>query len=119
MWVKKEQGNCSIGPYVWAKDGDIIEVDDEFGIDLVSIKGNDCTEVIPKNLAEEELLRQPPARTVSDLGVPLGAAREVLDWVRAGDDPKVRAEIALKHEMSMPDGGRAVLKADLNKIIMS
>jgi hypothetical protein len=38
MLLRKEQGGSSIGPYRWENDGDVVEVDEKTGHDLLRIK---------------------------------------------------------------------------------
>lgn len=47
MELKKEQGGVSIGEFTWAKDGDVVEVPDELGAELLAIKGGDYSRVDP------------------------------------------------------------------------
>lgn len=112
MFVRKEQGGCTVAGYTWVNDGDVVEVPDWLGADLLVIKGAGYTQVIPKNLAEEVALTQAPVRTEDDLGVPVGAAKVVLDWVGTDKD---RAAVALKSEQAKGDDARTSLIAELVK----
>jgi hypothetical protein len=47
MFLRKDQGGVSVGPYTWATDGDVVEVDDKTGHDLLTIKGAGYTAVDP------------------------------------------------------------------------
>lgn len=37
MWLRKHKGGSSVGPHEWKKDGDVTEVPDRLGEDLLRI----------------------------------------------------------------------------------
>jgi hypothetical protein len=43
MWLRKASGGAAIGQYAWTKPGDVIEVPDSLGEQLLAIPGNDFT----------------------------------------------------------------------------
>lgn len=45
MWLSKRQGGCQVGAYTWENDGDVVEVDDHTGTQLLRVKGGDYTRV--------------------------------------------------------------------------
>lgn len=51
MWLRKASGGASIGQYAWPKPGDVCEVPDALGEQLLAIPGGDFT------------VAQPPAST--------------------------------------------------------
>jgi hypothetical protein len=52
MRLAKETGGCSIiwhgKSYAWKTDGAVIQVPDEFGAELLAIRGADYSEVLPE-----------------------------------------------------------------------
>lgn len=108
MLLRKTQGNCSVGPYVWEHDGAVVEVPDWLGEDLLSIKGHDYTVV-----DEAPEPAEPVGNPLEGDGVPAGTATKILDWV--GDD-KDRAAAALDAERAKGEGARSSLVAKLEKL---
>ena len=45
MWLRKEKGGTSVGPYSWPKDGSVCETDDITGRALLAIDGAGYSEV--------------------------------------------------------------------------
>lgn len=125
MWLRKEQGNCSIGPYTWANDGDVIWVDDPVMADELVQAKNDITEAQAPEVGEstEDADSQPGPFTFivknaddpDDFGwqVPDGTAAEIMSWVN-GDPARIRA--ALKAERDKGADARSTLVARLEKL---
>lgn len=128
MLLRKAQGNCSIGEYTWERDGDVVEVPEWLGMDLLAIKGHDFTEVLPhaeKHESNEDWApvgvddailedgEEGPAVDLDGDGVPDGTANQILDWV--GED-KERAAAALAAEEAKGDAARSTLVAKLTKL---
>ena len=59
MWLRKDQAGSAPG-HTWDKDGDVLEVDDALGAELLAIPGGGFTEVAPHELPKG---RRGPART--------------------------------------------------------
>jgi hypothetical protein len=55
MWLRKEYGGCSVGTYEWVNDGDVVEVDDKTGADLLAIKGGGYTPADPPKLSAKQV----------------------------------------------------------------
>lgn len=129
MLLRKAQGNVSIGDYVWEKDGDVVDVPDWMAHELLAIKGNDYTEVMPHTEKHESNVdwkpvevgddavvedgEEGPAEDVDGDGVPDGTANQVLAWV--GED-KERAAAALAAEVAKGDDARSSLVAKLSRL---
>ncbi len=113
MLLRKEQGNCSIGDYVWPHDGAVVEVPDWMGMELLAIKGHDYTEVQP----DAEPTPDPDPDPVDDDAdeMPTGTAAQVLDWVNA-KDTQARAAAALEVERAKGESARSSLVTKLEKL---
>lgn len=59
MLVRKDKAGSAPG-YTWDKDGQVLEVPDALGADLVAIPGGGFTEIAPGN-ADEPVVEAPPA----------------------------------------------------------
>lgn len=110
VFLKKEQGNVDIGVYRWENDGDVVEVDEVLGGQLLTIKGHDFTEM-PTDYQPEP---DEPAVDLDGDGVPDGTANQVMQWV--GED-KERALQALLAEKGRGNEARSSLIARLEKAI--
>lgn len=65
MFVRKDKAG-GIGPYQWEKDGDVVEVDDAFGLQLLSIGHAGFAEVAPAaSVSEVEPVAEEPAVEVA------------------------------------------------------
>jgi hypothetical protein len=53
MLLKKEQGGCVVAGYTWEHDGDVVEVPDALGNELLAIPGGDFVHV-PEDAAEAD-----------------------------------------------------------------
>lgn len=47
MWLRKKHGQCSIGDVSWEKDGDVVEVPDSLGEELLARKDGEFEEADP------------------------------------------------------------------------
>lgn len=130
MLLRKEQGGTGIGDYFWDKDGDVVEVPDSLGYELLAIKGGGFTEVPPHEAKHESNVDWRPVETEDgsvledgeesgpavDLdgdGVPDGTANQIMDWV--GEDP-ARAAAALAAEEAKGDAARSSLITKLARL---
>ncbi len=127
MWLRKEQGNCSIGNWTWEHDGDVVWVDDQKVVDELLQARNDITEVPAPEVGEvtedagEVVADQgnifgflPEADEIGESGVvPEGTAAVVTEWV--GDDVD-RARRALEVELARGAEARSSLVAKLRKL---
>lgn len=119
MLLRKAQGNCSIGGYIWENDGDVVDVPYWMAEELLSIKGAGFSEVVPDEQStvdegdEEAEGEEEPAKDEDGDGVPDGTAPQVLAWV---GDSKERAALALAAEEAKGDVARATLVSKLTKL---
>lgn len=122
MLVRNKAGGASApGGYYWENPGDILEVPNDLGNDLVRI-GHDFEEVLPHEVDHESNEDWQSVeidegmyveRGVEYEGVPDGTANQVMDWV--GEDPERAAE-ALVAEQAKGDSARSSLIAKLERL---
>lgn len=66
MRLAKDSGGCSISwhgkTYTWKTDGAVIQVPDEFGSELLAIRGAGFTEVLPEPEPTPVTEPAPPAK---------------------------------------------------------
>lgn len=62
MWLRKDKGGTSIGPYRWPGDGSVTEVPDHLAADLLAIPdGGYSKAAAPEPKAEPKAAPKPPA----------------------------------------------------------
>lgn len=124
MWLRKEQGNCSIGPYTWDHDGAVVFVDDPVMAEDLLLARNDITEAQGPKAGESTEDGPAPFSFLPDPGtpkdpedftwqVPDGTAAEILSWVN-GDPQRIQA--ALEAERARGVDARSTLVAKLEKL---
>jgi hypothetical protein len=74
MWLRKENGGCSVGSYEWPNDGDVVEVDDRTATELLAIKGGDYTIATPPSPPSTAAAKK-AAAAATPAPVPAAAAK--------------------------------------------
>lgn len=78
MLVRKQVGGVTLSHkgkrYTWKSDGDTVKVPDDWGVELVAIRGGGFTEVLPEPAAPEVTEPAPAAKAPVTEPAPKAAA---------------------------------------------